>query len=214
MLPPNATSVVQPLDQGIIRSVKRRYKKKLAERYLVSVENKKDANTLLKQLDIVVATNMVANAWKETNSTIIQNCFHKAGFIHHDVDPNPVPEGPPVAPAPDVWNMVQRWMGNVQFDDFMTSEPEAPTTQPMTDEEIINLVHTENDAPQEESEDEEDESPHVKLIKSTNEFLGIINQQRAFMKRNKLPVELVEQLETLIIGNQIALCNKQKEVTD
>ena len=31
MLPPNATSVVQPLDQGIIWSVKRRYKKKVAE---------------------------------------------------------------------------------------------------------------------------------------------------------------------------------------
>ena len=84
----------------------------------------------------------------------------------------------------------------------------------MTDEEIINLVCTENDAPQEESEDEEDEAPHAKMIKSTNEFLTIIDQQRAFMKRNNLPVELVEQLETLIVGNQIALCNKQKEVTN
>ena len=49
-LPPNATSIIQPLDQGIILSVKRRYKKKLAERYLISVENNKDANALLKQL--------------------------------------------------------------------------------------------------------------------------------------------------------------------
>ena len=172
MLPPNATSVVQPLDQGIIGSVKRRYKMKLAERYLVSVNNNKDVNTLRKQLDIVVATNMVANAWKETNSTIIQNYFCKAGFRHHDVNPDPVPEEPPVAPAPDVWNKVQRWMGDVQFDDFAASEPEACTTQPMTDE-IIKLLRTENDAPQEESEDEEDETPHAKLIKNTNEFLAM-----------------------------------------
>ena len=125
MLPLNATSVVKPLDQGIIRSVKRRYKKKLAERYLVSVKNNKDANTLLKQLDIVVAINMVANAGKETNLTIIHNCFRKAGFKHHAVDPDQVPEEPPVAPAPDVWNKVQRWMGDVQFDDFVASECEA-----------------------------------------------------------------------------------------
>ena len=65
MLPPNATSIVQKLDQGIIRSMKRRYKKKLAERYLVSVENNKDVNTILKQLDIVAATNMLHNAWNE-----------------------------------------------------------------------------------------------------------------------------------------------------
>ena len=88
----------------------------------------------------------------------------------------------------------------------MASEPEAPTTQPMMDE-IIDLVHSENDAPQEESEDKKDETPHAKMIKSTNEFLAIINQQRAFMKRNNLPVKLVKQLETLIVGNQIALCN-------
>ena len=46
MLPPNATSIMQPLDQGIILSAKRRYKKKLAERYLACVENNKDANSL------------------------------------------------------------------------------------------------------------------------------------------------------------------------
>ena len=214
MLPPNATSVIQPLDQGIILSVKRRYKKKLAERYLVSVENNKDANALLKQLDIVAATNMVHNAWKETTSTIIQNCFRKVGFKHHNVDPQPVPEDPPVAPAPYVWNKVQRWMGDVEFDDFATSEPESHTTQSMTDEEIINLVCTENDAPQEESDDEEDEEPPAKLIKSTNEFLEIIDQQKAFLKRNNLPLDAVEQLETLIVGNHISLCNKQKGVTD
>ena len=180
----------------------------------MSVENNKDANTILKQLDIVAATNMIHNAWKETSSTIIQNCFCKAGFKHHGLDPEQAPQEPPVAPAPDVWNKVQRWMGDVQFDEFVASEPEAPTTQPMTDEEIINLVCTENDAPQEESDDEEEEYPPAKLIKSTNEFLAIIDQQKAFMKRNKLPVKLVKQLETLIVGNQIALCSKQKEVTD
>ena len=36
----------------------------------------------------------------------------------------------------------------------------------------------------------------------------------SLMKRNKLPVKLVEQLETLIVGNQISLCSMQKEVTD
>ena len=113
--------------------------------------------------------------------------------------------------SPDIWNKVQRWMGDVQFDDFAASKPEAPTTQPMMDKEIINFVCTENNAPQEESEDEEDEAPNVKMIKSTNGFLAIIDQQRAFMKRNNLPVK---QLETLIVGKHIALCNKQKEVTN
>ena len=44
--------------------------------------------------------------------------------------------------------------------------------------------------------------------------MAIINQQKAFTKKNNLPVKLVKQLETLVIGNQIALCSKQKEVTN
>ena len=106
-------------------------------------------------------------------------------------------------------------MSDVQFDDFVASEPEAVTTEPLTDEEIINLVCTENDASQEESEDEqEEETLPAKVIKSTAEFLAIINQQKAFMKRNNLPVELVKQLVPLVVANQIALCSRQKKATD
>ena len=182
MLPPNFTSVMQPLDQGIIMSVKRRYKKKLAERYLVSVENNKDANVLLKQLDIVAATNMVHHAWKETPKSIIENCFRKAFFKHYSVDPEPVPEEEPVAPAPDVWNKVQRWMGDMQFDEFAAIEPEASTTEPLTDANIVDLVHTENDAPEQESDDEEEEMPPTKIIKNASEFLAIIDQTESILK--------------------------------
>ena len=102
MLPANATLILQPLDHGIMMSAKRRYKAKLAERYLVCVENNKDANALLKFLDIVAATTMMSKAWRETSATIIQNYFHKAGFKHHCLDPETQPEEPPVAPAPAV----------------------------------------------------------------------------------------------------------------
>ena len=171
MLPPNATSIMQPLDQGIIFSAKRRYKKKLAKRYLACVENNKDANSLLKALDIVQATNMIAASWRETSSTIIQNCFHKAGFKHHAVDPaSQIEEDPLPAPAPDVRNRVQRWFGDVQFDEFVASEPEATTAQPMSDKDIVDLVRTEND-PQDESDDESDEEIRsASAIKTSVEF--------------------------------------------
>ena len=215
MLPPNATSIMQPLDQGIILSAKRRYKKKLAERYLACVENNKDANSLLKALDIVQATNMIAASWRETSSTIIQNCFCKAGFKHHAVDPaSEIEEDPLPAPAPDVWNRVQRWLGDVQFDEFVASEPEAPTAQPMSDQDIVDLVCTEND-PQDKSDDEsEEEIPPASAIKTSFEFLAMIDQQKAFLKRNQMPTDIVEQLETQVVAMQVSLCSKQKQMQD
>ena len=214
MLPPNATSIMQPLDQGIILSAKRRYKKKLAERYLACVENNKDANSLLKALDIVQATNMIAASWRETSSTIIQNCFHKAGFKHHAVDPAPCEEEPLPAPAPDVWNRVQRWLGDVQFDDFAASEPEAATAQPMSDQDIVHLVLTENDVQEESDDESEEDIPSAGAIKTSFEFLAMIDQQKAFLKRNQMPTDIVEQLETQVVAMQFSLCSKQKQMQD
>ena len=215
MLPRNATSIMQPLDQGIILSAKRRYKKRLAERYLACVENNKDANSLLKALDIVQATNMIAASWRETSSTIIQNCFHKAGFKHHAVDPaSEIQEDPLPAPAPDVWNRVQRWLGDVQFDEFAASEPEAGTAQPMSDQDIVNIVLTENDV-QEESDDElEEEIPSASAIKTSVEFLAMIDQQKAFLKQNQMPTDIVKQLEAQVVAMQVLLCSKQKQMQD
>ena len=215
MLPPNATSIMQPLDQGIILSAKRRYKKKLAERYLACVENNKDANSLLKALDIVQATNMIAASWRETSSTIIQNCFRKAGFKHHAVDPaSEIQEDPLPAPAPDVWNRVQRWLGDVQFDEFAASEPEAGTAQPMSDQDIVNIVLTENDVQEESDDESEEEIPSTSAIKTSVEFLAMIDQQKAFLKRNELPTEIVEQLEAQVVAVQVSLCSKQKQMQD
>ena len=214
MLPPNATSIMQPLDQGIILSAKRRYKKKLAERYLACVENNKDANSLLKALDIVQATNMIAASWRETSSTIIQNCFRKAGFKHHAVDPAPETEDPLPAPAPDVWNRVQRWLGDVQFDEFAANEPEAGTAQPMSDQDIVNIVLTENDAQEESDDESEEEIPSASAIKTSVEFLAMIDQQKAFLKRNEMPTEIIEQLEAQVVAMQFSLCSKQKQMQD
>ena len=182
MLPPNVTSIMQPLDQGIILSAKRRYKKKLTERYMACVENNKDANSLLKALDIGQATNMIAASWRETSSTIIQNCFCKAGFKHHAVDPAPEIEDPLPTPAPDVWNRVQRRLGDVQFDKFAASEPEAGTAQPVSDQNIVNIVLTENDAQDESDDDSEEEIPSASAIKTSIQFLAMIDQQKAFLK--------------------------------
>ena len=81
-----------------------------------------------------------------------------------------------------MWNWVQRWLEDVQFDEFVASEPEATTAQPMSDEDIVHLVLTKNDV-QEESDDESQENiPSASAIKMSAEFLAMIDQQKAFLK--------------------------------
>ena len=151
----------------------------MAKRYPACVENNKDANSLLKALDIFQATNMIAASWREISSTIIHNCFYKTGFKYHAVDLAPATEDPLPSPALDVWNRVQQWLGDVQFDEFVASEPEAATAQPISDQDI---VLTENDAWDESDDESEEEIPSATAIKTSAKFLAIIDQQKAFLK--------------------------------
>ena len=81
-----------------------------------------------------------------------------------------------------MWNWVQRWLGDVHFDEFVASEPEATTAQPMSDEDIVHLVLTKNDVQEESDDGSEEEIPSASAIKTFAEFLAMIDQQKAFLK--------------------------------
>ena len=95
----------------------------------------------------------------------------------------------------------------MQFDEFVASEPEAGTTQPMSDQDIVNIVLTAQD-------ESEEEIPSTSAIETSIEFLAMIDQQKAFLKRNQMPTDLVEQLETQVVVMQLLLCSKQKQMQD
>ena len=140
--------------------------------------------------------------------------FREAGFKHHAVDPAPREEEPLPAPAPDVWNRVQRWLGHVQFEEFAASEPEAATAQPMSDEDIVHLVLTENDVQEESDDESEEEIPSGSAIKTSVEFLAMMDQQKAFLKRNQMPTDIVEQLETQVVAMQFRCAVSRSKIQD
>ena len=79
--PPNTTSKVQPLDQGIIRTFKVYYRSRLVKHIISSC-------TLASSLDQVVITALDAiywidAAWKNVIESTIRNTFRTAGFKHN-----------------------------------------------------------------------------------------------------------------------------------
>lgn len=77
--PPNCTSHLQPLDQGIIQSLKVRYRSHLL-RQMVS---QMSIDGQIPVVNILQAINIVSSVWHNSmTATCIQNCFRKAGFRH------------------------------------------------------------------------------------------------------------------------------------
>ena len=84
----------------------------------------------------------------------------------------------------------------------------------MSDQDIVNIVLTENDAQDKSDDESEEEIPSTSAIKTSVEFLAMIDQQKAFLKRNEMPTEIVEQLEAQVVAMQFSLCRKQKQMQD
>ena len=77
-LPPNTTSVIQPCDQGIIRSFKINYRRRLMNKLLVWMDVKCTINDF--KIDLLEAIYLCCGAWNDVSPTLIANSFHHAGF--------------------------------------------------------------------------------------------------------------------------------------
>ena len=51
-------------------------------------------------------------------------------------------------------------------------------------------------------------------FKTSVELLEMIDQQKAFLKQNEMPTDIVEQLEAQVVAMQFSLCSKQKQMQD
>ena len=79
-LPCNTTSLVQPLDQGIIKNFKTLYRN-LFIKHLIAESATQSAEQLASyKINLLDAVHWVDEAWKQVNESCIKNCFRKAGF--------------------------------------------------------------------------------------------------------------------------------------
>lgn len=75
--PPNMTSMVQPMDHGIIKNLKHYYQGLIVQSL---PSNSLGSNKKGFKIDILQAARMCHNAWAKVTTTIIANWFKKARF--------------------------------------------------------------------------------------------------------------------------------------
>ena len=75
-LSPNTTSVLQPMDQGVIRSLKAHYRKRVIRKLITAL----DKNVSLPTASMLDAINMLVSSWNAVSTETIVNCFRKAGI--------------------------------------------------------------------------------------------------------------------------------------
>lgn len=74
-LSPNCTSLMRPLNQGIIRSVKSIYHIHMIDKLLVDLQLMGET-----KVDTIQVVEILAASWQSMGCDVVVNCFRKTGF--------------------------------------------------------------------------------------------------------------------------------------
>ena len=74
-LPPNTTPLIQPMDQGVLEALKRRYRKALLQKLLLEDEEGRSIVEFVKQINMKDVVYMIAGAWEDISSSTLRKSW-------------------------------------------------------------------------------------------------------------------------------------------
>lgn len=203
-LPPNCTSIMQPQDQGILRSLKAKYRSLFMKRMLNVVNAGKPVETFIKEFNMKDVLWFISSAWGMVEAKTLKQGWHKlwpammfekspdetddndfTGFnvskektaIHELLDYARSVDNP-------YGKDVGRRLTEENVDEWMNVDSDAPTVHQYSDAEIVDMVLHPNKS-DDESEDEassDEDEPRVnidKIIDLSSELIKALEQRDA-----------------------------------
>lgn len=177
-LPPNVTSICQPMDQGVLESFKKRYRSKLLSNILLNDEVDIVAN--LKKVDMLDVVRWVSMAWNEVEPLTIVRSWRK--LLDHRATNEWWGQG--IEPAGGEGNFDDEEMNreDVQLLSLMEQIPGCSMTNEQdladwmgrdnelefTDDDILQLVTKKKEEEKDDMDDDDDETSSIYMNSITH----------------------------------------------
>jgi len=164
--PPNLTSILQPMDLGIIRCLKAHYRNDIVLNLIAQVENKLP----ITKVSLLQCINNLHKIWEmKVGPDIIKNCFYKAGFrknsfaLNEDSVQIPVlRDGQKNLDYLDTLNTdFNENEGISNFENYVSVDLNLTISSFMTDEDIVAITEQQNNDTEIQETALIDESVHL-----------------------------------------------------
>ncbi|GFY35453.1 tigger transposable element-derived protein 6 [Trichonephila clavipes] len=144
--PPNSTSKLQPLDQGIIHNFKTFYRREVVKSVLDNLENQQHVTTISTLTALII----IDKAWRAVTPLTINSCFKKSGFPSpnlFDVDDSLTEFNA----EPSLWEALPEQ--DFTFDDYVLVNTDIAVWGALSGAEIGALDHNNTESDEDESEE-------------------------------------------------------------
>ncbi|KAJ3662505.1 hypothetical protein Zmor_006850 [Zophobas morio] len=211
---PNCTSVLQPMDQDVINSLKTHYRRMQILETIRHLELEKESAVTL--LDAIL---MISDAWENVSPKTIANCFRHAGFsikneetiqVESDFD-----EEDDIPLARLINNVTTITVSNEDFLELVNVDHNLETCGDISEEDIVKNLSEDlrEDLEENDDEDVDDQVP------SCAEALQAVSIIKKFvtlegLKDSKL-LSCISTLDTKLAGIYYKnKCTGQSKITD
>lgn len=209
--PPNTTSHLQPLDQGIINSLKVHYRSRMLVKVVSEMENANGFSSV-SSVNLLDAIHLISYAWnilvlKET----VVNCFRKAGFQKQsqcEMEPVEDDISALIENLNPTYQSYARLVGlsdTPPLADFVFVDESVEVARQETVAEIVETVTesvcSEHEAGMEASDDDSNETVvHPRISKETMQE-SVLNLRRYLIQHPNVPIrsfQLVDKVERVL----------------
>jgi hypothetical protein len=189
-LPPNTSSVCQPLDLGVIKAFKAQYRKKLLRHIQANLDNASSSSELTKRVTVLDAVSWNISARNAIKPAVVTKCFWKAGFRMASSSISLTPdEDVDTTCLNDLISQVTN--DDITPDQFISFDDHVETSNTETD--IAGIVASRSTVDEEEGKLEIPEAYNEDVknsVKSYQEELSMIQQLEEFSKKTECTTSL------------------------
>jgi len=175
-LPPNTTSKTQPCDQGIIQNLKVQYPKRVLQKQITYTEKKKNF--------VITVLDALQQAWASVTPTTINNCFR---FPHQ------TPETDNEDSDEEDDDIPLARLAGLNFADYTSVDNAIPTTETLTDDDIMEEITTSKD-PSDTIESDDEQQTEEKPVPTLTTVIEMTESYQAYFESQDDTEELLPLL--------------------